>query len=48
MKLIYRLIQKEWRSFFSSTMGWLIVGTYLVVSGLMLWVIDSPFNVFKF
>ena len=48
MKLIFRLIQKEWRSFFSSSMGWLVIGTYLVISGSMLWVIDSPFNVFKF
>ncbi len=48
MTLIYRLIQKEWRGFFSSAMGWLIIGTYLIASGLMLWVIDSPFNIFKF
>ena len=48
MTLIYSLIKKEWRGFFASSMGFLIIGVYLIISGLMLWVVDSSFNIFKY
>jgi len=39
------IIQKELLTFFGSPMGFLIVGVYLVVNGLFIWILDNPYNV---
>lgn len=40
------LIKKEITSFFSSTMGYLVIAVFLVINGLFLWVFSSDYNVF--
>ena len=40
------IFRKEILSFFSSLQGYLILGLFLLVSGLFLWVFKGPFNVF--
>ncbi len=39
------LIQREINSFFSSPIGYLVIGLFLVVNGLFLWVFKEPFNI---
>jgi len=36
---------KEINSFFSSTMGYLVIGIFLIICGLFLWVFTGEFNV---
>lgn len=40
------IFKKEIQSFFSSLQGYLILGLFLLLSGLFLWVFKGPFNVF--
>lgn len=40
------IIKKEIKSFFTGPVGYLVVGTFLVVNGLFLWVLEGPSNVF--
>ncbi|GAB5400330.1 MAG: gliding motility-associated ABC transporter permease subunit GldF [Aureisphaera sp.] len=40
------LIKKEIRSFFSSPIGYLVIGLFLVFNGLFLWVFGGNYNVF--
>lgn len=39
------IFKKEVRSFFSSIIGYLIVGLFLLITGLFLWVFKGPFNI---
>ncbi|MFC7357384.1 gliding motility-associated ABC transporter permease subunit GldF [Jejudonia soesokkakensis] len=39
------IIRKEINSFFSSTIGYLVIGLFLVVNGLFLWVFPGEFNI---
>jgi len=39
------IFKKEFFSFFSSVLGVLVILTFLIVTGLMLWVFDTPFNI---
>ncbi|WP_374959964.1 ABC transporter permease subunit [Gilvibacter sp.] len=39
------IIKREIASFFSSAVGYLVIGVFLVVNGLFLWVFDGPFNI---
>lgn len=39
------IIKNEFRSFFSQLTGYLIIGIFLLVSGLILWVFQGPFNI---
>ena len=41
------LFLKDFRSFFSNILGFVILGLFLVLSTLFLWVIPGPFNVFE-
>jgi ABC-2 type transport system permease protein len=42
---MWSLYKKEITSFFSSLTGYLVVGVFLVVTGLFLWVIPGPMNI---
>ncbi|MGX8713063.1 MAG: gliding motility-associated ABC transporter substrate-binding protein GldG [bacterium] len=45
---MWTLYKKELRSFFSSLMGYLTLGVFLTLTGLMLWVLKSDFNILDF
>lgn len=40
------LIKKELNTFFTSPIGYLVIGVFLLVNGLFLWVFSGSFNVF--
>ena len=40
------IIKKEINSFFAGPMGYLVIGLFLVVNGLFLWVFSGEFNIF--
>lgn len=40
------IIKKEINSFFSSPIGYLVIGVFLVLNGLFLWVFAGNFNIF--
>jgi len=42
------LLRKEINIFFSSLIGYLIIGLFLLISGLFLWVVKSDFNILDF
>ncbi|NCT19088.1 MAG: gliding motility-associated ABC transporter permease subunit GldF [Flavobacteriaceae bacterium CG_4_8_14_3_um_filter_34_10] len=39
------IIKREINSFFASPIGYLVIGIFLVVNGLFLWVFKEPFNI---
>lgn len=45
---MFSILKKEFHSFFASPVGYLVIGLFLVLSGLFLWVIDSEFNMFDY
>ncbi|MBR1765427.1 MAG: gliding motility-associated ABC transporter substrate-binding protein GldG [Bacteroidales bacterium] len=45
---MWTLYKKELRGFFSSLMGYLTIGVFLVLTGLMLWVLKSDFNILDY
>jgi len=42
------IFKKEIRSFFSSLIGYLVIGLFLLVTGLFLWVFKGGFNMFDY
>ena len=44
---MWTIFKKEFYGFFSSILGVLVILTFLVITGLMLWVFDTSFNVFN-
>ncbi len=42
---MYAILKKEITSFFASPIGYLVIGLFLVVTGLFLWVFEGDFNV---
>lgn len=40
-------LQKELKVYFSGILGYLIIGIYLLINGLMLWVFNGPFNLLE-
>lgn len=42
------ILFKEINAFFSSVIGYLVIGVFLVVNGLFLWVFQGDFNIFKY
>ncbi len=40
------LVKKEINSFFASPIGYLVIGLFLVINGLFLWVFSGEYNVF--
>ncbi len=39
------LLFKEFRSFFGSTIGYLVIGIFLLLTGLFLWVFEGDYNI---
>lgn len=39
------ILYKEINSFFASLIGYLIIGLFLICTGLLLWVFEGPFNI---
>jgi len=42
------ILQKEINAFFSSAIGYLVIGIFLLVNGLFLWVFNGDFNIVNF
>jgi ABC-2 type transport system permease protein len=42
---VFALLKKEINSFFSSPIGYLVIGLFLVVNGLFLWVFQGSYNI---
>lgn len=42
------ILLKEINSFFSSTIGYLVIGIFLLINGLFLWVFQGDFNILDF
>ncbi|HEA29347.1 MAG TPA: gliding motility-associated ABC transporter permease subunit GldF [Leeuwenhoekiella sp.] len=42
------ILKKEINSFFASTIGYLVIGIFLLMTGLFLWVFEGEFNVFDY
>ncbi|WP_035337331.1 gliding motility-associated ABC transporter permease subunit GldF [Dokdonia sp. PRO95] len=42
---MFAILKKEISSFFSSAIGYLVIGLFLVVTGLFLWVFEGSFNI---
>jgi ABC-2 type transport system permease protein len=40
-------LKKELKVYFSGILGYLIVGIYLLINGLFLWVLNGPFNLLQ-
>jgi ABC-2 type transport system permease protein len=44
---MWPIFKKEFFSFFNSILGVLVILVFLLISGLMLWVFDTPYNIFN-
>lgn len=42
------IFKKEIRSFFTTPMGYLVVGLFLLLNGLFLWVFEGPYNILEY
>ena len=42
------ILKKEFYSFFASPVGYLVIGLFLILNGLFLWVFDNDFNLFDY
>lgn len=42
---MFTIIKREINSFFSSTIGYMVIAVYLVINGLFLWVFGGNFNI---
>lgn len=42
------IFKREIQSFFTSSIGYLIIALFLILSGLFLWVFKGPFNIFEY
>ncbi|UJH67063.1 gliding motility-associated ABC transporter substrate-binding protein GldG [Allomuricauda sp. SCSIO 65647] len=42
------IFKREISSFFASPIGYLVIGLFLLLSGLFLWVFKGPFNIFDY
>lgn len=45
---MFAILKKEINSFFASTIGYLVIGIFLLMTGLFLWVFEGEFNVFDY
>ena len=42
---MFSILKKEFNSFFASTMAYLVIGVFLFINGLFLWIFKSDFNI---
>ena len=45
---MWSVFRKEITAFFTTPVGYLVMGLFLVLSGLFLWVFKGPFNIFDY
>ncbi len=45
---MFAIFKKEIRSFFTTLTGYLVVGLFLLLNGLFLWVFEGPYNIFEY
>ena len=45
---MFAIFKREVRSFFTSPIGYLIVGAFLLLNGLFLWVFKGDYNIFDY
>ncbi|MCK0159351.1 gliding motility-associated ABC transporter permease subunit GldF [Allomuricauda sp. F6463D] len=45
---MFAIFKREVRSFFTSPIGYLIVGSFLLLNGLFLWVFKGEYNIFDY
>jgi ABC-2 type transport system permease protein len=45
---MYAILKKDIQTFFSNTIGYLVIAVFLIVNGLFLWVFQGDFNVFNY
>ncbi|RIV46004.1 gliding motility-associated ABC transporter permease subunit GldF [Flagellimonas pelagia] len=45
---MFAIFKREVRSFFTSPIGYLIVGSFLLLNGLFLWVFKGQYNIFDY
>ncbi|NAY91195.1 gliding motility-associated ABC transporter permease subunit GldF [Muricauda sp. JGD-17] len=45
---MFAIFKREVQSFFTSSIGYLIVGSFLLLTGLFLWVFKGDFNIFDY
>ncbi len=43
---MFTIIKREINSFFSNTVGYLVIAVFLVINGLFLWIFNGNFNIF--
>ncbi len=48
VRLMLAIFKKEFQSFFTSPIGYLIIGLFLVLNGLFLWVFKGEYNIFDY
>jgi len=44
---MFAIFKREIRAFFTSAIGYLIIGLFLTLTGLFLWVFKGPYNIFE-
>jgi len=42
---MFSILKKELRTFFSNTIGYIVIGLFLLLTGLLLWVIPGEYNI---
>ncbi len=45
---MYAIYKREIQSFFTSPIGYLVIGLFLILSGLFLWVFKGEYNIFDY
>ena len=45
---MFAIFKKEIRSFFTTPTGYLVVGLFLLLNGLFLWVFEGPYNILEY
>ncbi len=45
---MFAILKKEFNSFFASPIGYLVIGVFLVLTGLFLWVFKGDFNILDY
>ncbi len=42
---MFTILKKELRAFFSNATGYIVIGIFLILTGLFLWVIPGEYNI---
>ena len=43
---MFAIVKREINSFFASSIGYLVIGVFLIINGLFLWVFNGAYNIF--